>query len=197
VLSGGCEVVNRKCPQRYLRIRICRLLSSVIGSGEVPGFDVLAEPRGSLVRGEIGGFKESAGGVLGADVGAHACQGVEGPCDIKGGVVPDDGALSGRVVDVGGLVEDFGGVGEDEEAVGEACRHPEKFEGLVFGWGFQVESGPFTEVGRAGAEVDGDVPDMAGEYPNQLALGLFELIVEAAEDAPGGEGLIVLNKLGR
>jgi hypothetical protein len=101
------------------------------------------------------------------------------------------------VVDVGGLVEDFGGVGEDEEAVGEACRDPEKFEGLVFGWGFEVESGPFAEVGGTGSEVDGDVPDVAGEDPNQLALGLSELVVEAAENALGGEGLIVLNKFGR
>ena len=142
-------------------------------------------------------MEEIAGRVLGADVGAYASQGVEGPGDVEGGVVPDDGALSSRVVDVGGLVKDFGGVGEDEEAVGEACRDPEKFERMVFCWGFEAKSGPFTEVGGTEAEVDGDVPDVAGEYPNQLALGLFELVVEAAEDALGGEGLIILNKFGR
>jgi hypothetical protein len=38
---------------------------------------------------------------------------------------------------------------------------------------------------------------VAGEDPNQLALGLSELVVEAAENALGGEGLIVLNKFGR
>ena len=66
------------------------------------------------------------------------------------------------MVEVGGLVEDFGGVGEDEEAVGEAFGDPEELEGV----GAEVEAGPFAEVGGVGAEVDGDVPDMAGEDAN-------------------------------
>jgi hypothetical protein len=64
------------------------------------------------------------------------------------------------------------------------------------GLGFEVESSPFAEVGRVAAEVDGDVPDVAGENTDELALGLAELIVQAAKDALTGEGLVVLDELG-
>jgi hypothetical protein len=96
------------------------------------------------------------------------------------------------VVEVGGLVKDFGGFGEDEEAVGEAFGDPEELEGV---W-FEVESLPFTEVGGVWAEVDGDIPDVSGEGSDELALGQSELIVEASEDAFGGEGLVVLDEAG-
>ena len=46
------------------------------------------------------------------------------------------------------------------------------------------------------AEIDGDVLDMTGEAADELALGPAELIVEAAQDAAGGEGLVVLGEVG-
>jgi len=123
-------------------------------------------------------------------------EGFEGPGDVEGGVVPKDAAFSGRVVEIGGFVEDLGGVGEDEKPVREAFGDPEELEVVVRGFGFEVEASPFAEVGRVATEIDGDVPDVAGEDADEFALGAAELIVQAAEDAFGGEGLIVLNELG-
>ena len=37
---------------------------------------------------------------------------------------------------------------------------------------------------------------MAGEDADEFALGLLELVVEAAKDALGGEGLVVLDEVG-
>ena len=98
------------------------------------------------------------------------------------------------MVEVGGLVEDFGGVGEDEEAVGEAFGDPEELEVVAGGLSFQVEAGPSSEAGGVAAEVDCDVPNMAGEDTDEFALRLGELVVEAAEDAFDGEGLVILNE---
>jgi len=58
-----------------------------------------------------------------------------------------------------------------------------------------VESGPFPKVGRVAAEIDGNVPDVAGEDAHQFSLGLAKLIVEAAENPFDREGLVVLNKV--
>jgi hypothetical protein len=58
-----------------------------------------------------------------------------------------------------------------------------------------MESGPFAEVGGVAAEIDGDVPDAAGEDADEFALGLAELVVQATEYAFDGEGLVVLNEL--
>jgi len=80
--------------------------------------------------------------------------------------------------------------------VGEAFGNPERVEFAFVGERLEVEASPFAEVGRVAAEVDGYVPDMAGEDAEELSLGLAELVVEAAEDAAGGEGLIVLNEAG-
>lgn len=56
---------------------------------------------------------------------------------------------------------------------------------------------PFAEVGGAGPEVDGDVPDVTGEDADELSLGFTELVVKAAEDAFGREGLVILDEMGR
>ena len=100
------------------------------------------------------------------------------------------------MVEVSGFVENFGGVGEDEEAVGEAFGDPEEFERVVGDWP-EVEAGPLAEVGGAAAEIDCDVPNVAGEDADELSLGPSELVVEPPEDSLGGEGLVVLNELGR
>ena len=70
---------------------------------------------------EFSGDEEGALGVFGADEGGDA---FEGPGDVEGGVIPEDAALSGRVVEISGLVEYFDGIGEDEEAVSEAFGDP-------------------------------------------------------------------------
>jgi len=60
-----------------------------------------------------------------------------------------------------------------------------------------MESGPFAEVGGAAAEVDGDVPDVAGQDADQLALGPAELVVETTKDALDRKGLVILDEPGR
>ena len=105
----------------------------------------------------------------------------------EGWVVPEDGTFSFGVVEVGGFVEDFCGVGEDEEAVGEAFGNPEELEFVGGGLGFEVKAGPFAEVGRVAAEIDGNVPDMAGEDSYEFTLGFAELVVQAPKDALDGE----------
>jgi len=79
--------------------------------------------------------------------------------------------------------------------VSEAFGDPEGLEVVVRGLGFEVESSPFAEVRRVAAKINGDVPDMAGEDADELALGLAELVVQATEYAFDRERLIVLNEL--
>jgi hypothetical protein len=153
-------------------------------------FDSLAGWR------QVGLGEKCAEGVFGANGWWDAIEGFEGPGDVESGVVPEDGALTGRVVEVGGLVEDLGGVGEDEKAVGEAFGDPEELEFVVGGFGSEVEPCPFTEIRGVAAKIDSDVPDMAGENADELALRLTELVVQAAEHAFDGERLVVLNELG-
>jgi len=117
--------------------------------------------------------------------------------DVERRVVPENGALASRVVKIGGFIEDFGGFREYEEAVRKALRDPKQFEFSLVVAGLQVKAGPFAKVGRAAAEVDGDVPDMAGENTDEFALRFSKLIMEAAEDSLHREGLIVLDKARR
>jgi hypothetical protein len=91
----------------------------------------------------------------------------------------------------------LGSVGEDEEAVGEALGDPEELEVVVRGLSFEVEARPFAEVGRVAAKIDGDVPYVTGEDTDEFALGLTELIMQAAEHALDGKGLVVLDELFR
>jgi hypothetical protein len=77
----------------------------------------------------------------------------------------------------------------------EAFGNPEELEVIVPRLTFEVEAGPFAEVGRVGAEIDRDVPDMPGEDADKFALGPAELIMQAAEHALDGKGLVVLDEL--
>jgi hypothetical protein len=144
---------------------------------------------------EIGGGEELAEGVFGADGRWSAIKSFERPGDVEGRVVPEDGALSFGKVEIGGLVKDFGGVRENKEAVREAFGDPEELQVVVRGLGFEMESGPLAEVRGVAAEVDRDVPDVAGEDADEFALGLAELIVKAAKDPFDGERLVVLDEL--
>jgi hypothetical protein len=79
--------------------------------------------------------------------------------------------------------------------VREAFGDPEELQVVVRGLGFEMESGPLAEVRGVAAEVDRDVPDVAGEDADEFALGLAELIVKAAKDPFDGERLVVLDEL--
>jgi hypothetical protein len=76
----------------------------------------------------------------------------------------------------------------------KAFRDPKKFKFSLVIAGLQVETSPLAKVRRVAAEIDGDVPDVAGENADKFALGFTNLIMEAAEDPAGGEGLIVLDE---
>ena len=52
-----------------------------------------------------------------------------------------------------------------------------------------------AELRGLGAEVDGDIPDVAGEDAEELALGLAELVMEAAKDSLARERLVVLDEV--
>jgi hypothetical protein len=124
-----------------------------------------------------------------------AIEGFEGPCNVEGGVVPEDGTFAGGMIEVGGFVKDFCGVGENEEAVGKAFRDPQELEVVVCGLSFEVEARPFSEVGRVATEVDSDIPDVARKDADKFALGFAKLIVQAAEYTFDRERLVVLNEL--
>jgi hypothetical protein len=81
--------------------------------------------------------------------------------------------------------------------MGEALGNPDELEIIVARLSFEVEAGPFAKVGRVAAEIDCDVPDMPGEDADKFALGLAELVMEAAEHAFDGKGLVVLDELFR
>lgn len=118
----------------------------------------------------------------------------ERPVNVERRVLPENGTLAGRIVGIGSFVEDFSGFREDEKAVCKALRDPKEFKFSLIIAGLQVKTGPLAEVRGIAAEVDGNVPDMAGEYADKLALGFTKLIMEAAEDSLHREGLIVLDK---
>ncbi len=144
---------------------------------------------------KIGIGEKGAGGVLLADGGLGAPELLEGPVDGERGVAPKDGALPRGKVEVGRLVENLGGVGEDEKSVGEAFRDPKELQLACFGGRSKVEARPPAEVRRAAPQVDGNIPDMAGEDAHELALGLAKLIMQAAENAFARERLVVLNEV--
>ena len=76
----------------------------------------------------------------------------------------------------------------------EALGNPEELEFSGFGQRLEVEPGPFAEVRGVAAQIDRHVPDMAGEDPDEFALGLTNLVMEATENPPCGKRLIILNE---
>lgn len=135
--------------------------------------------------------------ILWTDRGWDAVKRLDRPIDGKDGIVPEDGAFSGPVVEVRGLVEDLCGVREDNKAVGKAFGNPEELQLVSGGLGFQMESGPSAEVGGFAPKIDRHVPNMAGENSDELGLRPAELIVKAAKYSFDREGLIVLHKIRR
>lgn len=121
--------------------------------------------------------------VLRAYGGVRSVERFQRPGDVEGRIVPEDGAFSGRIIEISSLVKNFGGIGEDEEAVGKAFRDPKELELIAWRFALQVESGPLSEVRGVAAQIDGDVPDVTGEYADELALWPGELVMQPAEDA--------------
>jgi hypothetical protein len=97
-----------------------------------------------------------------------------------------------RRVVVGGLVEEIRRFGDDEEAVGEARRQPEH---AIVGFR-QLDAGHLAEGRRAAADVHGDVEHRAARHAHQLALRLAQLVMQPAQHAAGGAGMVVLHELG-
>ena len=73
--------------------------------------------------------------------------------------------------------------------MGKAHRHPQ----LLLVLGAQLRSHPLAKRGRAAAQVHRHIEDRADGAAHELALGLgFELVVEAAQYAAAGAGVVVL-----
>ena len=77
------------------------------------------------------------------------------------------------------------------EAMGEAFRHPE----LAVILGRQVYTHPLAEIRRASADIDGYVQHFTGGDAHQFALGVFELVMQAAQHAFLRARVVVLHKL--
>src|ERR1700744_5853774 len=99
--------------------------------------------------------------VLGTDGERRSIERFEGPRNVEGGIVPDDGTLTCGVVEIGSLIEDLSCVGEDEKAVGKAFGDPEELKGVIEILGFKMKPSPFTKIWGTTAKIDGHVPDMA------------------------------------
>jgi hypothetical protein len=116
---------------------------------------------------------------------------VNRPLDPNAGIVPSYAGLRSGVVGAGAEVGDVGDLAEHGETVAEADRDEELAMLLV------VEDVPLPlAVGRrVAAQVDGNVEDLAARAANQLRLARLGLEVEAAQGAPGGARVVVLDEL--
>src|SRR5205814_43652 len=99
----------------------------------------------------------------------------DGPGDADARIVPAEADLVGAVVEVGALVDDLGRLAQHAEAVGETGRDEHLAE-VVAG---ELRAGPLAEGGRARADVDRDVENLALQRADQLALRLSDLRVQA------------------
>ena len=138
--------------------------------------------------------EEGALSIFGADDGLQPVQCFKGPLNFERRVVPEDGALAGGVVKIGGFVKNLCGVGENEEAVSEPFGDPKELQ-VAYGRRFEVETSPLAEVWRIGPQVYCHIPDMAGEDTDELSLGFAKLVMEASQDSSVRERLVVLGKL--
>jgi hypothetical protein len=114
-----------------------------------------------------------------------------GPGDADGRVVPGDAAFVRGGVVVGGFVQEVCGFRQDHKAVGKALRNPHLFL-VVFG---QLYPGPLAKGGGAFADVHRHVKHRAAHHAHQFALGLLQLVVQAAQHALGAAAVVVLHKV--
>ncbi len=114
------------------------------------------------------------------------------PVDGEGFVLDGDAAVGFGVIVVIAFVLEYGDVTEDGEAVGKASRN-EELAMVVFG---QFYCYVLAVGRRAFADVDGYVEDCAFDATDELGLGIWwTLEVEAAHDAVGGAGFVVLDEV--
>ncbi len=92
---------------------------------------------------------------------------------------------------VGGFVHQIGGVRQDDKAVGKARGHPKLFV-VVFG---QLHPSPLAKGWRGFAEVYRHVKNGAIHHAYQLALGLLQLLAQAAQLALGAAAVVGLHKV--
>mgnify|MGYP004466861055 CR=1 FL=1 len=113
-----------------------------------------------------------------------------GPVDVYRGVVIGNAAFAGGIVDISALVAEFGYVRKDQEAVGKTFGDVEHL--LILG--AEGHAHPLAIGGGAGAAVYSYVVDLSHGHPDQLALGVLLLEVQAPEDTPGATALVVLDE---
>ena len=121
--------------------------------------------------------------------GKDARRGIR-PDDADIRVIPAQGTLVFRVVEIRAFVVEMRGLAQYEEAVGHARRHPELM--LIV----RREDGPepLPERRGIGADVHGHVKNAAQRDGDQLALRMAALEMQATQGAPAGTRMIVLHE---
>ena len=114
-----------------------------------------------------------------------------GPSDANRRVVPGNAAFVCGGVIVRRLIQEVGRLAQHHKAVGKARWHPE-LAVVVFG---QLAADPLAKSGRAFADVHGHVKHGAAHHAHQLALGLLQLVVQAAQHALGAAAVVVLHNV--
>ena len=112
------------------------------------------------------------------------------PLDSDGRIIPGQTALIVGMVKIRDLVAEFRGVTEDQEAVGETRRNIK----LLLILGGQLHTVPLAVGCRTGTQVHRHIEDTALDHPDQLSLGVVDLIVQSPEHAFDGHTLIILHK---
>lgn len=125
--------------------------------------------------------------ILGAGFVGTAAVGL---VDVYRGVVIGNAAFAGGIVNISALVAEFGYVRKDQKAVGKAFGDAEHL--LILG--AEGHAHPLAIGGGAGAAVYSYVVDLSHGHPDQLALGVLLLEVQAPEDPPGAAALVVLDE---
>src|SRR4029079_5263102 len=105
-------------------------------------------------------------------------------------IVPGDGPLGLRGIELGALVEEVRRVAEDAESVRKTGGNPELPRGALA----QLEADPGTEARRRPPHVDRDVPHHAPQDLDHLPLRLRLLEVQATERSPERAREIVLDE---
>ncbi len=89
------------------------------------------------------------------------------------------------------LVQELGRVREHQESMRQALRDPQ----LPLVLGRECLAYPATKGWGVFTNIYRNIKDLALRHPNQLALGIWVLEVQAAQHTPGGLGVVVLHKL--
>src|SRR6267378_6046084 len=107
-------------------------------------------------------------------------------------IAPEDAAFVLRCVVVRSFIEHFGRFTQHAKAMRKPRRYPEHLVRL----GVEANALPPAKSGRAAADVHRHVEDLAGDYPDELALRLADLIMQPAQHAASRAGVVVLDETG-